>query len=71
MTGTFLMGYGSFRFLVEFLRTPDANLGFLTLGLTMGQWLSVPMILVGAWLILTSKARRHRVEPIAGTAAQQ
>ncbi|MHB9880524.1 prolipoprotein diacylglyceryl transferase [Pacificimonas sp. ICDLI1SI03] len=71
LTGTFLMGYGSFRFLVEFLRTPDANLGYLTLGLTMGQWLSVPMILIGAWLILTSKARRHRVEPIAGTAAQQ
>ncbi|MEN9724618.1 MAG: Prolipoprotein diacylglyceryl transferase [Pseudomonadota bacterium] len=50
-TGTvsalFLMGYGAFRFAVEFTREPDANLGLLNLGLSMGQWLSLPMVIVG------------------------
>ncbi|MEO0499680.1 MAG: prolipoprotein diacylglyceryl transferase [Pseudomonadota bacterium] len=71
LAGTFLMGYGAFRFAVEFVRTPDANLGFLALGLTMGQWLSLPMIILGLYLVGTAKGRRHRVEPIAGAAAQQ
>lgn len=44
----FLAGYGSFRFLAEFARQPDDYLGLLTLGLSMGQWLSVPMIVLGA-----------------------
>jgi len=50
-TGTvsalFLTGYGLFRFIVEFTREPDANLGLLNLGMSMGQWLSLPMVLVG------------------------
>jgi phosphatidylglycerol:prolipoprotein diacylglycerol transferase len=50
-TGTvsalFLIGYGSFRFIAEFTRQPDANLGILSFGMSMGQWLSLPMILVG------------------------
>lgn len=45
--GVFLIGYGSFRFLVEFVRKPDDHIGFLSTGLTMGQTLSLPMILIG------------------------
>ena len=44
----FLGGYGLFRFIAEFARQPDDYLGLLTLGLSMGQWLSVPMIVLGA-----------------------
>ena len=43
----FLCGYGLFRFIAEFARQPDDYLGLLTLGLSMGQWLSVPMIVLG------------------------
>lgn len=43
----FLAGYGFFRFIAEFARQPDDYLGLLTLGLSMGQWLSVPMIVLG------------------------
>lgn len=44
---SFFIGYGLFRFLVEFVRQPDAQLGFLWGGATMGQVLSLPMILFG------------------------
>ncbi len=44
---SFVFLYGIFRFLVEFLRQPDSHLGFLWGGATMGQLLSVPMILIG------------------------
>ncbi|MDO5070447.1 MAG: prolipoprotein diacylglyceryl transferase [Neisseria zoodegmatis] len=43
----FLAGYGIFRFIAEYARQPDDHLGLLTLGLSMGQWLSVPMIVLG------------------------
>jgi phosphatidylglycerol---prolipoprotein diacylglyceryl transferase len=46
----FLFGYGVFRFIAEFFREPDAHLGLLSLGMSMGQWLCVPMILGGAGL---------------------
>lgn len=49
--GVFVAGYGLSRFIVEFFREPDSQLGFLTLGLTMGQILSLPMIAVGVWLV--------------------
>jgi len=53
VTGMFLALYGLFRFLVEFIREPDPQLGYLAFGwLTMGQLLSLPMILVGGGLIL-------------------
>lgn len=48
ISAVFLMGYGVFRFLVEFTREPDAFLGLLTGGLSMGQLLSLPMIIIGA-----------------------
>lgn len=47
VSALFLMGYGTLRFLAEFAREPDAFLGYLALGLTMGQWLCLPMILAG------------------------
>ena len=43
----FLAGYGIFRFIAEYARQPDEQLGLLTLGLSMGQWLSLPMIILG------------------------
>lgn len=43
----FLIGYGVFRFTAEFFREPDAFLGILSLGMSMGQWLCVPMVLAG------------------------
>ncbi len=46
----FLVGYGFFRFVAEFFREPDAHLGILSLGMSMGQWLCVPMILGGLGL---------------------
>lgn len=52
VSALFLICYGSFRFLIEFVRMPDAHLGYLAGGwLTMGQLLSLPMILVGAALM--------------------
>lgn len=56
LTGTFLVGYGSARIIGEFFRQPDAFLGFLFAGATMGQLLSLPMVAIGGWLIL--RARR-------------
>ena len=69
LVGAFTFFYGLFRFLIEFVREPDAQLvGFAnSTGLHMGQWLSLPMIILGAWLMWTAKGRRQRVEPIAGT----
>jgi phosphatidylglycerol:prolipoprotein diacylglycerol transferase len=67
LTGVFVLGYGLSRFLVEFYRQPDAGLENLSWGLTMGQTLTLPMILAGFYLIATAKGRRQRVEPIAGT----
>ena len=54
----FLIGYGSFRFLVEYTREPDDYLGLLQLGLSMGQWLSLPMILIGVWILQAAYRNR-------------
>jgi phosphatidylglycerol:prolipoprotein diacylglycerol transferase len=69
LVGAFLLFYGLFRFGVEFIREPDAHLVEFAqaTGLHMGQWLCVPMILGGAYLMATAKGRRQRVEPIAGS----
>lgn len=50
----FVLGYGIFRFVAEFFRQPDDHLGLLALGMSMGQWLCVPMILGGLALWLWS-----------------
>ena len=51
ISGLFLLGYGLCRFLAEYAREPDAFLGLLGLGLSMGQWLCVPMIVFGIYLM--------------------
>ena len=57
VSGMFALFYGTFRFIVEFYRVPDAQLGYLAMDwLTMGQILSTPMIILG--LILLSLAYR-------------
>jgi phosphatidylglycerol:prolipoprotein diacylglycerol transferase len=69
LVGIFLLGYGVARFFVEFFREPDSHLRAFaeSTGLHMGQWLCVPMILGGLYLIATAKGRRQRIEPFAGT----
>ena len=68
LVGAGLLVYGFSRFTVEFFRQPDAQLTWLVeqSALSMGQWLTVPMILLGAWLVYTAKGRRARVEATAG-----
>ena len=56
LLGVFLLGYAMARATVELFRQPDAHLGILAAGLTMGQWLSLPMAVGGIYLIIrTSK----------------
>ena len=57
VSGAFLVGYGVLRFVAEFFREPDNFLGPLALGMSMGQWLCVPMALAGAWLWLRARPR--------------
>lgn len=57
VSGLFALFYGVFRFGVEFVREPDAQLGYLAWGwLTMGQVLSLPLILLGVVLLLASRS---------------
>jgi phosphatidylglycerol:prolipoprotein diacylglycerol transferase len=55
LTGAFLVGYGIARIVGELFRQPDAFLGFIWEGLTMGQLLSVPMVLAGLFLIVRAR----------------
>lgn len=58
VSGLFLLGYGVFRFVVEFVRVPDAHLGYLAFDwLTMGQLLSLPMLVAGLVLIAVAYSR--------------
>lgn len=57
LTGLFLIGYGAARSFVELFRQPDAQLGFIIGEITMGQLLCLPMILLGLYLVVTSKHR--------------
>ena len=60
VSGLFLLGYGTFRFLVEFVRAPDDQYGYLALNwLTMGQILSSPMIIAGIILIIMAYRRQN------------
>ena len=53
VSGMFLIGYGIFRSVAEFFREPeDGFMGVLTLGVSMGQWLSLPMIVAGVWMLV-------------------
>jgi len=59
-SAVFLLGYGAFRFMAEFAREPDDFLGYLALNFSMGQWLSIPMILIGAHLLWWSSRQADR-----------
>jgi phosphatidylglycerol---prolipoprotein diacylglyceryl transferase len=56
VSGAFLVGYGVFRFTAEYFREPDSFLGLLALNMSMGQWLCVPMVLVGIWMLRRKEA---------------
>ena len=58
LTGIFLSGYAVARIVGEYFREPDAFLGFLSFGTTMGQILSIPMLLAGLWLIARAQTSR-------------
>jgi phosphatidylglycerol:prolipoprotein diacylglycerol transferase len=64
VSAMFLLGYGICRFIEEFAREPDDFLGLLTFGLSMGQWLSVPMIVAGTvmmfWSYRSAESRNAR-----------
>ena len=57
VSAAFLIGYGVFRFIAEYFREPDAFLGLLALGLSMGQWLCVPMVAAGVAIWLWAERR--------------
>jgi len=65
----FLIGYGVLRFVAEFGREPDAFLGLLVLRLSMGQWLSVPMIVAGIALFVYFRALQPAASRLAATSA--
>ena len=69
IVGAFIFFYGIFRFGLEFIREPDQQLVAFAQAthLHMGQWLSLPMIIGGLYLMLTASKRRVRIEPTAGT----
>jgi phosphatidylglycerol---prolipoprotein diacylglyceryl transferase len=60
--------YGTARFCIEFLRVPDKQLQWLAeqSGLSMGQWLTIPMLLIGVYFVMTANRRRQRIEPVSG-----
>ncbi len=63
--GLFITGYGLSRFGIEYFREPDPQLGILSIGLTMGQLLSLPMILLGLFLLATASHRQPSNLPSA------
>ena len=60
--GLFLLGYGCFRFIVEYFREPDQHIGLYSVGLSQGQLLCVPMILLGAGLMVWTYMRKSPVQ---------
>ncbi len=66
VSGLFLVCYGVFRVLVEFVRIPDVQLGYMAFGwVTMGQLLCLPMLALGAWLLYRGYARNAPIPPCA------
>ena len=63
VSGLFLLGYGVMRFVVEYVREPDTFIGPLPYGLTLGQWLSVPMIVIGLVMMLWAYLRAGKAHP--------
>jgi phosphatidylglycerol:prolipoprotein diacylglycerol transferase len=60
VSAAFLVGYGIFRFIAEYFREPDDFLGLLALGMSMGQWLCVPMVLAGVALWIWAARRQAK-----------
>jgi phosphatidylglycerol:prolipoprotein diacylglycerol transferase len=63
VSGAFLVGYGVFRSLGEFFRTPDQGIFGQSYTVSMGQWLSLPMILIGVWLLWRAYRRASSPMP--------
>jgi phosphatidylglycerol:prolipoprotein diacylglycerol transferase len=68
VSGVFLMGYGVLRFAAEYFREPDDFLGLLSLGLSMGQWLCVPMVVIGAVLYAWGARQPRPASPTSSAA---
>lgn len=60
VSGAFLIGYGVLRFAAEYFREPDDFLGFLALHMSMGQWLCVPMVVIGIAMWAWGRGRSPR-----------
>jgi len=65
VSGLFSLGYGGFRFIVEYFREPDAHLGLQALGLSRGQWLCVPLIVLGLGLLVLAYRRAAALPTLA------
>jgi phosphatidylglycerol:prolipoprotein diacylglycerol transferase len=65
VAAAYVVGYGVLRFITEYFREPDAFLGYLSLGLSMGQWLCVPMVVVGSalWWWLGKRSTAYSLQP--------
>ena len=61
VAGAFMFGYGCFRFAAEYFREPDSFLGLLALNMSMGQWLCIPMIVLGALIWGMAKKNAFRL----------
>ncbi|MDO8413601.1 MAG: prolipoprotein diacylglyceryl transferase, partial [Gallionellaceae bacterium] len=62
VSGLFLIGYGCLRFLAEFSRNPDDGIFGMALGVSMGQWLSLPMVLAGIGLMRWAYQQRRHIK---------
>ncbi|MDO9316269.1 MAG: prolipoprotein diacylglyceryl transferase [Burkholderiaceae bacterium] len=69
VSGAFLIGYGAFRFIVEYFREPDSFLGLLAFDMSMGQWLCVPMVATGILLFWMGRQQRFVAPPRPPAAA--
>ncbi len=59
VSGAFLIGYGALRFAAEYFRTPDDGIFGLSSVISMGQWLSLPMVVAGVALLMWARRRAH------------
>ena len=61
-----LLGYGTFRFFIEFFREPDEHMGFMFDLMTMGQILCCAMLVAGVWMILAARGAPVAAEVTEG-----
>ena len=61
VSGSFLLAYGVIRFFIEYFRQPDSHMGFVALQLSMGQLLSIPMVIIGLILLRKSLRRNEAI----------